>query len=146
MNFAMLEEKEKETFGKDAKMRTRFISRTALLLLAAFLVVVTQSFTLGAMEWLFVGGGVLAALIAAGDAIRPGTPQRAIDGAVIALSAWLIVEALVFSGTAMLWISFGGAVGLAALALVGLVLHERSTERVVHELTVTAERPEHALA
>jgi hypothetical protein len=48
-------------------MRIEFISRLALLLLAGFLVIASQVWTGGTLEWLFiVGGVVMIALAAAG--------------------------------------------------------------------------------
>ena len=39
-------------------MRTNFASRLALLLVAGFLVVATQVWTGGTLEWLFIAGGI----------------------------------------------------------------------------------------
>lgn len=122
-------------------MRLHFISRLALLIGAAFLVVVTQVWTGTTLEWLIFAGGV-GMIALAGAALVPGTSraQRVLDGVLGVLGVWTVIEALVFSGAALTWISFGGAVGAAAIAVAGLLLHELRTERVVHELTVTAER------
>ncbi len=35
------------------------------------------------------------------------------------------------------WLSFAGALGVLALSLIGLTVHELSTERVVHSLEVS---------
>jgi hypothetical protein len=48
------------------------------------------------------------------------------------------VETLVFSTAAVQWLTFANGCALEALALGGLVLHELSTERVVHSIEVVA--------
>ena len=72
---------------------------------------------------------------------RADTAQRALDGIVAVLGAWTIIEAFAFEATNLEWWSFASACALAALSTVGLVLHEMSTERVVHELSVTKAEP-----
>jgi hypothetical protein len=47
------------------------------------------------------------------------------------------VEALVFNGGTLEWVSFATALAAGVLAIVGLAAHEASAERVVHELAVT---------
>jgi len=117
-------------------MRIDFISRLALLLVAGFLVVATQVWTGGTLEWLFIVGGiVMIALAAVGLGRRPET-QRGLDAVLAVLGVWSIVEAIVFTGSTLEWVSFATAVAGAALATVGLTLHEMTTERVVHELSV----------
>ena len=118
-------------------MRVHFISRLSQLIGASFLVIVSLVWTGGTREWLFFAGGIVAILLAAADAARPSVQQRALDAITALLGAWMIVEALVLSGTVQKWWSFGAAVALAGVAAVGLTIHEMTTERVVHELSVT---------
>jgi hypothetical protein len=118
-------------------MRTHFISRLALLLIAGFLVVVSQVWTGGTLQWLFVAGGIAMILVAAADSVRDHAGQRALDGLIALLGVWTIVEAFLFEGTNLKWWSFASAVALAILSVVGLIAHESNTERVVHELSVT---------
>jgi hypothetical protein len=83
--------------------------------------------------------------IAAVGMSRPIGVQRALDAALAVLGIWSIVEAIVFDGSTLEWVSFATAIIGAAIATVGLTLHELSTERVVHELSVTpAARPQAA--
>jgi hypothetical protein len=117
-------------------MRTHFISRLALLLTAGFLVVASQVWTGGTLQWLFVAGGIVMILVAEADAIRGRLGQRALDGLIALLGAWTIVQALVYDGTSVKWISFACAAALALLSAIGLAAHEYTTERVVHELSV----------
>jgi peptidoglycan/LPS O-acetylase OafA/YrhL len=123
-------------------MRTHFISRLALLFVAGFLVVASQVWTGDTLQWIFLGGGVAMIVGAAADAIRRNIPQQALDGVLALLGAWTIVAAFIFEGNDLKWWSFASAAALAGLAAIGLTLHEMTTERVVHELTVTA-RQEH---
>ncbi|WP_156027999.1 hypothetical protein [Candidatus Solirubrobacter pratensis] len=88
-------------------MRMHFISRLALLLLAGFLVIASRVWTGATIEWLFIAAGIVMIFVAAIDAEAEGSAQRTLDAA------------------------------LAALATLGLVVHENSTERIVHELSVT---------
>jgi hypothetical protein len=118
-------------------MRTHFISRLALLLIAGVLVVASQVWTGGTLQWLFVAGGIVMILAAAADSVRDNAGQRALDGLIALLGAWTIVEAFLFEGANLKWWSFASAVALAILSVVGLIAHESNTERVVHELSVT---------
>ena len=119
-------------------MRINFLSRLALLVGAAFLVVATQAWSGGTVRWLFVAGGVVMLGLAAADFTARRVAQRSLDGAIGLLGVWSIVQALIFSGSALEWISFATAVAAGGMAIAGLVLHEQSTERVVHELAVTS--------
>jgi hypothetical protein len=119
-------------------MRIHFISRLALLLAAGFLVVASQVWTGDTLQWLFAAGGAGMLAGAAADAISAHAAQRALDGAIVVLGAWTVFAAFAFEGTNLEWWSFGSACALAALATIGLVVHEMNTERVVHELSVPA--------
>jgi len=119
-------------------MRIDFISRLALLLVAGFLIVATQVWAFGTIEWLFIVGGIVMIALAAGAlGMAPG-PQRTLDGLVGLLGVWSIVQAIVFEGSTLQWVSFTTAVVAALLATVGLTIHELTTERVVHELSVVS--------
>jgi hypothetical protein len=117
-------------------MRIDFISRLGLLLLAGFLIISTQVWTMGTVEWLFIAGGILMIALSAGSLAQPAGPQRTLDAIVAVLGIWSIVQAIVFDGSTLQWVSFATAVAGAALATLGLVIHEATTERVVHELSV----------
>jgi hypothetical protein len=119
-------------------MRIDFISRLGLLLLAGFLIIATQVWAMGTVEWLFIVGGILMIALAAGSLAQPAGPQRTIDAIVAVLGIWSIVQAIVFDGSTLQWVSFATALAGAALATLGLVIHEATTERVVHELSVVS--------
>jgi hypothetical protein len=121
-------------------MRTHFVSRLALLLVAAFLVLASQVWLSGTIEWLFVVGGIVMILLAALDMTAADAIGRRLDAVIGVLGIWSIVQAIVFDGSTLEWVSFATAVAGAILAVIGLVVHETSTERVVHELSVTPSR------
>jgi hypothetical protein len=118
-------------------MRIEFLSRLALLVVAAFLVVATQAWSGDTLEWLFIVGGVVMLLLAAADYGSAAALQRGLDVLFGVLGVWTIVEAFAFDGGALEWISFATAVAAGLVAIVGLAAHEASTERVVQELQVT---------
>jgi hypothetical protein len=117
-------------------MRIDFISRLALLLVAGFLVVASQVWTGNTLEWLFIVGGIVMIALAAAGLGQGRGPQRGLDGLIALLGVWSIVEAIIFEGSTLEWVSFATAAAGAALATIGLALHEMTTERVVHELSV----------
>ena len=117
-------------------MRIDFISRLALLLVAGFLIVATQVWGAGTIEWLFIVGGIVMIALAAGAFGEVPGPQRTLDALLGVLGVWSIVQAIVFTGSTLEWVSFTTAAVAALLATVGLTIHELTTERVVHELSV----------
>jgi hypothetical protein len=118
-------------------MRTHFISRLALLVLAAAGVFASQYWSGDTLQWLFFAGGIAIIALALADAARPTMAQRGLDGLVALLGAWTIVSSFLFDGNDLRWWSFAAAVAAGALAVIGLAIHEATTERVVHELSVT---------
>lgn len=118
-------------------MREHFISRLTLLLVSAYLVVATQVWPAN-LEWMFIVGGIVMIALAAFGAQVQNATQRMLDGLVGLLGVWSIVEAIVFNGSALQWVSFVTALVGAGFAVIGLAIHEMTTERVVHELSVTS--------
>lgn len=117
-------------------MILRYYYNLALALLAGFIVVVTQAFATTTVGWLAFAAGVVFVLAGVAMASRPGGAQRALSGATAVLGALIIIESLLASGGAVIWLSFAGALGVLALAIAGLTVHELSTERVVHSIEV----------
>lgn len=118
-------------------MSSRFLTNIVLSILGAFTVVVSMTFAPSTFMWLMLGAGILSVVLAGGVAIRGrGNAQRALDGTIGLLGVWTIVASLVFAGSAVTWLGFASGVALVGLALIGLTLHELSTERVVHSLEV----------
>ncbi len=120
-------------------MRLHFISRLALLIAGSFLVVASQeaTWTGNALKWMFIVGGAVAIVIAAADTVLDNAAQRGLDFLTALVGAWMIVEVLALSAGDVKWWSFGSAAAIAAISAIGLVVHEWTTERVVHELRVT---------
>jgi peptidoglycan/LPS O-acetylase OafA/YrhL len=121
-------------------MRLHFISRLALLIAGAFLVVASQQalWAGNTLKWMFIVGGAIAIVIAAADSVLDSLEQRGLDLLTALVGAWMIVQVLVLNQGDIKWWAFGSAAALAGLSTVGLILHEWSTERVVHELRVTS--------
>ena len=91
---------------------------------------------MGTVEWLFIVGGILMIALAAGSLAQPAGPQRTLDAFLALLGVWSIVQAIVFDGSTLEWVAFATGLVAAALATLGLSIHEATTERVVHELSV----------
>jgi hypothetical protein len=117
-------------------MRVNFFSRLALLLVAGFLIIATQVWARGTVEWLFIVGGIVMIGLAVGALGQAAGAQRNLDALLGVLGVWSIVQAIVFSGSTLEWVSFATACAAALIATVGLTIHEMTTERVVHELSV----------
>ncbi len=121
-------------------MSSRYILNTLSLIAGAFLVVASRVFTGGPLEW--IGFGVSAAvLFAAVAGLTIATLQRHVVGfgALALVAAWSAVVALVFSGTTLGWLVLADGVAIGAVALGALLVHEFTTERVVHTLEVREE-------
>jgi hypothetical protein len=128
-------------------MNSRYVTNIGLALMGGFLVVVSQVWSVSVFMWVMLGIGA-AALALAGSAAIPGRgpSQRVLDGLIGLLGAWTIVASLVFSGATVTWLGFASGIAFAALAVIGLTLHELYTERVVHSLEVRLPVAEHELA
>ena len=117
-------------------MRIEFFSRLAMLVVAAALVVATQVWSTHTLQWLFIAGGVVMLLLAGATGGAGSQRQRALGVIVAVLGIWSVVQASIFDGDTLMWVSFATAAALGLLAIAGLIDHETSTERVVHELQV----------
>jgi hypothetical protein len=123
-------------------MSIRYLSNLVLALVAGFLVVAKQAFSLGAVKWLTFAIAIGATVLSLGTAgFRVGLVQRAISAVAAVIGIWTIVESLVFSLHTVMWLGFASALALVGLAVVGLTVHEFSTERVVHSLEIEQEAP-----
>jgi membrane associated rhomboid family serine protease len=110
-------------------MRTHFISRLTLLLVAGFLVVASQVWAGRTLEWIFIVAGAVMILLAAIGSRREDRAQRALDGLVALLGVWSIVEALVFAGSTREWASFATAVAGVVIGTIGVVSTTRISDR-----------------
>jgi hypothetical protein len=72
---------------------------------------------------------------------------RCIISLVVAVvSAWTIVASQVFSQATVQNLTLASSLAIAALSLIGLTIHELSSERVFHSLEVGTGRREPELA
>jgi hypothetical protein len=110
--------------------------------MAGTLVVFTQAFSLATAAWLVFAFGCGFTVVSLTSAVMPTTlVQRAIGAIATVIGAWTIVESLVFSPATATWIGFADALGILGLALIGLMVHELRTERVVHALEIREHSP-----
>lgn len=132
-------------------LRTRWVLTFALTLAAGFLVV--ESYAFGAATASSIGFAVSIGMIALAGTLL-ATARRArqylslpsrdlrvaawevISLATIAIAAWNVVQSRVFDAGTARWLTFADGLAMLVVAAVGLVLHELSSERVVHSLEV----------
>ena len=119
------------------KLSSRFVLDNLFVIAAGFLAVATMTWTIGVAHWAAFGVSVAVLVLAGLSAVLVPTLARKAGHGVIALAAvWSIIAALVFSGTALLWVVFADAILVGVLALADLTAHEATTENVVHQLEV----------
>lgn len=122
------------------RLGIRYASYLVTALVAGFIVVVTQAFSPTTAGWLAFAAGILFILVSAGQAIWTTLAHRAIQFSTGVLGILIVIESLLASGSSVQWLSFAGALGVLALSLIGLTIHELSTERVVHSLEISSEK------
>lgn len=116
----------------------RFTIDTIVLLAGAFLAVASFAFTAPVAGW--IGFGIFVGIVclsALGLVTDRRIESRALHSVLAVSSIWFLIASLVFAGSALSWLVFAGAVAAVLVAVVDLVAHEVTTERVVHELEVT---------
>lgn len=120
-------------------IHSRFAGNMLVAVAGVFLAIVSRIWAEGTVEWIGVGVGAAVLVIALGSmaATARGMAERGIDLLIAVLGAWTIVASLVFDGTTLLNLALWEGIGLAVLGAIGLIAHEQTTERVVHELEVT---------
>ncbi len=130
------------------KIRFPFLLGTVNLIAGAFLAVATFAWAPSTVVGLgfAVSIGVAATsalLVLAGLRSRMSAERAGAIGAGaigIGVAAWTIVETQVFANGLAHWLVFAAGLAYAGLALIDLLTHEISTERVVHHLDVSRER------
>jgi hypothetical protein len=68
-------------------------------------------------------------------------PWSVLGGGVISVAIWQTVQAAVFEPDVARWLTFANGLLAGTLACTGLIVHENTTERVIHVLEIV-ERPE----
>ena len=125
------------------KLRYPFLA-IANLLAGGFLVVAVFGFSMPVAVWLGFAVSIAVALFALGM-IYPSIREPRMSGPALLglctaiLAGWTIVATQVFSDATALWLVFASALGHVGLSLIGLVMHEIRTERVVHHLEIQRE-------
>ena len=130
-------------------MFTRYISWLGIGLAAAFLVVASSAFTslrTVADLGFAISIGTLVVSAGIGYRYRKHIPTVLTAAVTVVVSAWTLVACLVFSVATARTLAFAGSLAIAGLALVGLTVHELSSERVTHSLEVTETTRESTLA
>lgn len=121
------------------KLSQRFALDILFVVGAVFLAVIATALSASVAGW--VGFGVftgLTAIAVASALMTKKTGQRIGHGLIAVVGLWSLIAALVFTGSALSWLVFAGAIAIAVLALGDLTAHEAVTENVVHRLEVTA--------
>jgi hypothetical protein len=111
-------------------MSARFAANFVVLLIGAGLVVTTFAFSATTVDWVAVGVGAAAIVLALYSFAQrhQGVYQRIADVVICAVGAWAIVAARVMSGHGR-WAEFAAGAGLAALGALGLVVREARLAR-----------------
>jgi hypothetical protein len=107
-------------------MTARFVTNLLVLVCGAFLAAASFAFSARALGWVGLGMGCAVVLVVLiGFAIRGrGIAQRCIDALQFATGAFTVVAARVFHGATLHWLTLAEGATLAALAVIGLVIHE----------------------
>jgi hypothetical protein len=124
-------------------LSTRYLSNLALAVIAAFVVVASQAFSSSVFTWLAFGGGVAIVAIALGaGALDRVSVHRALSAVIAVIGVWTIVSSRVFSASTVVWLGFSAAAAVAALAVIGLTLHELQDEQILRAVDVsTSDQP-----
>jgi hypothetical protein len=118
-------------------MNKRYIINALALVAGVFAIVASRVFTGTALEWITFGVGVGVAVLGVVGLSIAQLPRHTAGFAVLAAAAaWSAVAALVFTGTTLEWLAFADSIAIAVVAFGALIVHEVTTERVVHTLEV----------
>jgi hypothetical protein len=114
----------------------RFLSWLAIAAAAAFLVVVSVSFSLTAIGTLAFAISIGTLVVSAGIAVfdRRYVPSLVTAVVVAVISAWTIVASLIFSQSTVQNLALGASLAISGLAVVGLTAHEVSHERAAQSV------------
>ena len=126
----------------------RFLSWLALALAAAFLVVVSVSFSPTAIGPLAFAISIGTLVVSAGIAVydRRYVPSLVTAVLVAVITAWTIVASLVFSQSTVQNLALGASLAISGLAVVGLTAHEVSHERAARSVKDSSAEREGRLA
>jgi hypothetical protein len=113
---------------KRSIIMSRFFSWLVIGIAAAFLVVVSASFSVAAVVWLAFAVSVGTLVVSAGIAYynRGNAASLYTAVAIVVISAWTIVASLVFSPATVQGLALASALAISGLTIVGLTAHELS--------------------
>ena len=126
----------------------RFLSWLALGLAAAFLVVVSVSFSPGTIPTLAFAISIGTLVVSTGIAVydRQYVPSLVAALPVAVISAWTIVASLIFSQPTVQNLALGASLAISGLAVVGLTAHDLSHERATQSVKDSSAEREGRLA
>ena len=126
----------------------RFLSWLAIAAAAAFLVVVSVSFSLTTIGTLAFAISIGTLVVSAGIAVfdRRYVPSLVTAVVVAIISAWTIVASLIFSQSTVQNLALGASLAISGLAVVGLTAHEVSHERAAQSVKDSSTEREGRLA
>jgi FtsH-binding integral membrane protein len=126
----------------------RFLSWLALAVAAAFLVVVTVSFSLTTIVTLAFAISIGTLVVSAGIVVfdRRYVPSLVTAVMVAFISAWTIVASLIFSQSTVQNLALGASLAISGLAVVGLAANEVSHERAARSVKDSSTEREGRLA
>ena len=126
----------------------RFLSWLAIAAAAAFLVVVSVSFSPTAIGTLAFAISIGTLVVSAGIAVfdRRYVPSLVTAVVVAVISAWTIVASLIFSQSTVQNLALGASLAISGLAVVGLTANEVSHERAAQSAKDTSTERESRLA
>ena len=126
----------------------RFLSWLAIAAAAAFLVVVSVSFSLTTIGTLAFAISTGTLVVSAGIAVfdRRYVPSLVTAVVVAVISAWTIVASLIFSQSTVQNLALGASLAISGLAVVGLTAHEVSHERAAQSVKDSSTEREGRLA
>ena len=115
---------------------SRYISWLAVSVAAAFLVVASASFSLGAVAWLAFAIAIGTSVVSTGIAYYSRKSPVSVYTATLitAISAWTIVASLVFSHSTVQHVALASSLAISGLSLVGLTTHEVEQEHALHSV------------
>ena len=126
----------------------RFLSWLAIAAAAAFLVVVSVSFSLTTIGTLAFAISIGTLVVSAGIAVfdRRYVPSLVTALVVATISAWTIVASLIFSQSTVQNLALGASLAISGLAVAGLTAHEVSHERAAQSVNDSSTEREGRLA
>ena len=112
---------------------SRFISWLAVGIAAAFLVVVSASFSPGTAASLALAVGISTLSLSAYVvySARGDVPAVVLGIASVAISAWTIVASMVFSASTAQSLALASSLAISGIAVAGLTAHEFENDYVV---------------